>query len=53
MSATLYLFYNTNDYLFTNLSFARAHSRSEELERAQFFSHLITNFLPFLITRPL
>ena len=41
------------DYLFTNLSFARVCSRSIKLEQAQFYSHLFTNFLPFLITKPL
>ena len=40
-------------YFFRYLSFARALSRSEELERAQFFSHLTKTFLPFVMTMPL
>ena len=34
-------------YFTTILNFVRARSRSEELEHVQFFSHLITTFLPF------
>ena len=43
----------TMNYLMITLSYARARFRSEEPEQAQFFSHLITTFLPFTIYRPL
>ena len=33
-------------YLTMTLNFVRVRSRSEELERVQFFSHLITTFFP-------
>ena len=33
------------------IRFSRARSRSEELEQAQFFSHLITTFFPFTMYR--
>ena len=40
------------NYFKTTLGFARARFRSEELEQAQFFSHLITTFLPFWMKIP-
>ena len=41
-----FIFYFLYHFL-TTLSYARARSRSEDLEQAQVFSHLITTFLPF------
>ena len=34
-------------HLITTLSYARARSRSEDLEQAQVFTHLITTLRPF------